>query len=325
MAQLITGGVWITKALYVVAELAIADRLAEGPRTAEALAEAAGAHAPSLYRVLRALASIGVFAEDEYGRFSLTPLADTLRSDQVGSLRGMAQLWGHPGHWEAWGSFLDTVRTGRSAFELAFGVPLFAFFAQRPDVAQLFNQAMTAFSGYEADAVAAAYDFAGTVIDVGGGQGQLLATILQRFPGTRGVLFDQPAVVTAGTAPLAALGVRERATVVGGDFFTAAPAGGDIYILKNIVHDFDDQQARVILSVVRRAMGTHGRLLVAQEVIPTGNAPSGGKLLDMQMLLIGGRERTEGEYRDLLAEAGFRLARIIPLQAPLHLLEAVPA
>lgn len=327
MAQLITGGVWITKALYVAAALEIADRVSEQPRTAEELADAAGAHAPSLYRVLRALASIGVFAEDEDGRFSLTPLADTLRSDRSGSLRGMALLWGHPEHWQAWGSFLDTVRTGRSGFELAFGVPLFQFFAQRPEIALIFNDAMTAFSGYEADAVAAAYDFsgAGSLVDVGGGQGLLLATILRRFPGVRGVLFDLPSVVTAGNAPLDALGVRDRATVVGGDFFAAAPDGGDVYILKNIVHDFDDRQALAILSVVRRAMDAHGTLLLAQEVLPPGNAPSGGKLLDMQMLLIGGRERTEAEYRSLLEGGGFRLTRIIPTQAPLSLIEAVPA
>ena len=327
MAQLITGGVWITKALYVVAELGIADRVAEQPQTAEALAEAAGAHAPSLFRVLRALASIGVFAEDEQGRFSLTPLADTLRSDRSGSLRSMALLWGHPEHWQAWGSFLDTVRTGRSAFDLAFGVPLFEFFAQRPHIAQIFNEAMTAFSGYEADAVAAAYDFSGvdTLVDVGGGQGLLLATILQRFPSLRGVLFDLPSVVTASTAPLDALGVRGRTMVVGGDFFTAVPDGGDVYILKNIIHDFDDPQARTILSVVRRTISANGRLLLAQEVIPPGNAPSGGKLLDMQMLLIGDRERTEAEYRELLAEAGFRMTRVVPMQMPLSLIESVPA
>lgn len=326
MAQLITGGVWITKALYVAAALGIADRVSEHPQTAEELAAATEAHAPSLYRVLRALASIGVFAEDEDGRFSLTPLADTLRSDCSGSLRGMALLWGHPEHWHAWGSFLDTVRTGRSAFELAFGVPLFQFFAQRPEIAQMFNDAMTAFSGYEAAAVAAAYDFsgAGSLVDIGGGQGLLLATILQRFPGVRGVLFDLPAVVTAGNAPLDALSVRDRTTVVGGDFLTAVPDGGDVYILKNIVHDFDDHQVRTVLSVVRRAIGTNGKLLLVQEVIPAGNTPSAGKLLDMQMLLIGGRERTEAEYRGLLEEAGFRLTRIVPTQVPLSLIEAVP-
>lgn len=300
--------------------------MAEQPRTAEDLAAATGVHARSLYRVLRALASIGVFAEDDLGRFGLTPLAATVRSDVIGSLRGMAQLWGDPLHWQAWGSFLDTVRTGRSGFELAFGMPLFDVFAQHPQQARMFNEAMTAFSGYEAGPIADAYDFSdvGTLVDVGGGQGLLLPTILRRYSAMHGVLFDLPPVVADGSAPLDALGVRERVSVAGGDFISSVPEGGDAYMLKNIVQDFDDAQATAILAAVRRANGSRGRLLVVQEVIPAGNTPAVGKLLDMQMLLIGGRERTAAEYRAHFAAAGFRLTRIVPTQAPLHVIEGEP-
>lgn len=324
MTQIITGGLWITKSIYVVAELGIADLVADGPQDAAALAAACGAHAPSLYRVLRALASIGIFAEDEQGRFGLTPLAATLQRDVPGSVRDLARLWGVDWHWEAWNRFIDTVRTGQDSVSLFSGMPLFAFFGAHPDRAQMFEGAMTTFSAQEAGAVAAAYDFSGigTLTDLGGGHGLLLATILQANPDLRGILFELPFALDGAQHLLAEQGLADRSTVVGGDFFAGVPAS-DAYILKNILHDFDDERATAILASARRSLNPGGRVLVVQEVLPTGNAPSGGKLLDMQMLFIGGKERTEAEYRDLLAAAGLHLTRVIPTQSPLHIIEAV--
>lgn len=324
MTQLITGGLWITKSLYVVAELGIADLVAEAPQDATALAAATGAHGPSLYRVLRTLASLGIFAEDDAGRFGLTPLAATLRRDVPGSVRDLARLWGVDWHWEAWNRFLDTVRTGQDSVSLYSGKPLFAYFADHPDRARMFEGAMTTFSAQEAEAIAAAYDFSGigTLTDLGGGHGLLLATILRANPALRGVLFELPFALDGARRLLSEAGLDDRATVVGGDFFEGVPTS-DAYILKNIVHDFADAQATAILANARRALRPGGKVLVAQEVLPPGNAPSGGKLLDMQMLFIGGRERTEAEYRTLFADAGLRLARIIPTASPLHIIEGV--
>jgi hypothetical protein len=323
---MIAGSVFLSRALYVAAELGIADLLAREPQTSAALAEACHAHAPSLGRVLRALASVGVFAEDEQGRFGLTPLAETLRSDTAGSLRALAQFYGAPWHTHAWDSLLHGVQTGETPIVHATGMSVFEYFMSHHDHFALFDQAMTGFSVAEADAVVAGYDFAGIarVVDVGGGHGYLLASILRANPALRGVLFDLPPVVDGAQALLDRLGVAERCEIVAGDFFQAVPAGGDAYLLKNIIHDFTDEQACIILSACRRAMGDGARLLLVQEVLPPGNAPSPGKLLDMQMLLIGGRERTEAEYRALLESAGFALQRVVQLPAPLHIIEATP-
>jgi hypothetical protein len=325
MTQMITGGVWITKSLYIAAKLGLADLLAQGPRTSAELAEAAGAHAPSLHRVLRALASVGVFAEDETGRFHLTPLAATLQSGP-GSLRDMAIVWGEPWHWEIWGSLLHGVQTGEVPWQHASGMQLFEYFTRHPDRFAQFDGAMSGFSGPEAQAVVAAYDFAGSskLVDVGGGLGLLLAMILRATPAARGTLFDLPPVIADAGQLLAALEVADRCELVAGNFFEAVPAGGDTYLLKNIVHDFGDEQALAILRQVRRAIAPGGKLLVIQEALPPGNAPSAGKLLDIQMLLIGGRERTAEEYDRLYAAAGFELARIIPTPSPLHIIEGVP-
>jgi hypothetical protein len=326
MGQMIAGSVFLSRALYVAAQLGIADLLAEGPRTSVALAEACGAHAPALARVLRALASVGVFAEDEQGRYGLTPLAETLRSDATGSLRALAQFYGAPWHNQVWDSLLHGVQTGETPIVHATGMNVFEYFMGHHDHFALFDQAMTGFSIGEADAVVAGYDFAGIerLVDVGGGHGYLLGSILRKYPSLRGLLFDLPPVVDGARALLDRMDVAERCEVVAGDFFTAVPPGGDAYILKNIVHDFDDQVAGAILRSCRRAMGDRARLLLVQEVLPPGNAPSPGKLLDMQMLLIGGRERTEAEYQALLAASGFALQRVVSQPAPLHVIEATP-
>jgi hypothetical protein len=324
MTGIITGAVWVTKSIHVAAELGIADLVAGGPKTATELAALTNTHADSLYRVLRALASVGVFAEDGEGRFALTPLAETLRSDVPASMRPMALLWGEPRHWFYWGSFLDTVRTGTDAWQLTTGGTLFEYFAKTPDIAAMFDGAMTSFSVMEAEPVAHAYDFTGarTIVDVGGGHGYLLRTILDANPALRGMIFDLPHVADRARLTIEESGHADRIEVVPGNFFESVPSGGDVYILKNIVHDFDDDRAAVILRNIRAAVGPAGKLLIVQEAIPAGNGPSAGKLLDMQMLLIGGRERTEEEFHALLARTGFRLARVIPTASPLHIIEA---
>jgi hypothetical protein len=326
MSQMICGGLWVTKGLYIVAKLGIADLVAQTPRTAAELASITRTHAPSLYRVLRMLASLGVFAEDDGGRFGLTPLAATLLTDAPGSQRALATLWGEPFHWQAWSGFMHSVETGEAAWEHALGQSLFAYFNDHPAHATLFDQAMTCFSAHEAAAIAAAYDFTevGTLVDLGGGEGLLLATILDAYPIMRGILFDLPPVAARAELLVRARGIADRCIAVGGSFFTAVPVG-DLYLLKNIVHDFSDEQALAILQTVRSAMHAGARLVIAQEAVPAGNTPSVGKLLDMQMLLIGGKERTEAEYRALFTAAGLRLTRVLPTRSPLHLIEGVPA
>lgn len=324
LAQMICDGLWINQALYVAATLGVADELVDGPKTPAALAARTGATVDGLHRVLRALASVGVFAETIDGTYRLTPLAGPLRSGVPGSLRAMAILWGHPAHLSAWSRILDTVKTGVDAFQLAYGMPVFQWLASNPAIAAVFDEAMTSFSGLEAQAIAEAYDFrnSGTIVDIGGGQGLLLATILARTPGVRGIAFDLPHIAERAATTFRAMGVADRVTVESGDFFERVPTG-DVYLLKNIIHDWDDPAATRILSAIRGAMARGGRVLVCQEVLPRGNRPSAGKLLDMQMLLIGGRERTEHEYRSLLGASGLQLTQIVPTAGPLHVLEAI--
>jgi hypothetical protein len=326
MAQMITGGIWITNALHTAASLRLADLLGAGPQTAMELGDSAGADAGSVYRVLRALASVGVFAEDDEGRFDLTPLAETLRADAPGSLRAMALLFGEPRHLHVWASFLDGVRTGEVPCRLATGSGLFDWLSREPDLLELFEQSMTSFSGFEAQAAVDVYDFSGlrTVVDVGGGSGQLLATVLRANPGLSGVLLELPDVAAGAPELLRRHDVFDRVRVVEGDFLESVPAG-DAYLLKHILHDWDDEAAVAILRNCRRAMHPGGRVLVVQEALPGGNAPSAGKLLDIQMLLIGGRERAADEFADLFRAAGMRLSRVVETACPLHIIEGLPA
>jgi hypothetical protein len=325
MLQLITTGLWITKGLYIAAKLGVADLLATGPQTSEELARATGTHGPSLYRVLRALASLGVFAEDAQGRFGLTPLAVTLQSGP-GSLRALAQMWGEPWHWQAWSGLLHSVRTGEAGWKHALGADIFDYLAQQPEAAAVFHDAMSSLSGVEAAAVAAAYDFSEVkkLLDVGGGQGLLVATLLRAYPHLQGIVFDQPSIIAGAPTVLREAGVAARAKSLAGDFFQAIPSEGDALILKHIIHDWSDARALQILKNCRRAVPPHGKLLVVQEVLPPGNQPSMGKLFDVEMLLIGGQERTEAEFRALYEAAGFALTRIIPTQAGLHVIEGKP-
>jgi hypothetical protein len=319
-------GYRLSLALHVAAKLGLADLLEDGPRSVEELARAAGAHPPSLYRVLRLLASEGVFAETDPRRFELTPLAAPLRRDAPDSLRARAIFDGEEWNWRAWGQLLHSATTGEPAFERAHGTGFFEYLAEHPAAANGFNALMAEQTAPWARAVVEAYDFSGvgTLVDVGGGYGALLAAVLAAHPPMRGVLYDRPHVVAGARPRLEAAGVADRCEIAGGDFFAAVPAGGDIYLLKHILHDWDDDRCAAILRNCRRAMPGGGRLLVVEALLPPGNEPSYGKYLDLAMLvLLTGRERSEEEYARLLEAAGFALSRVIPTRSEVSVLEAI--
>ena len=308
------------------ARLGIADLLREGPKGAEQLATEARVHAPSLYRVLRALAGVGIFAEGEDGRFGLTPMAEPLRSDAPDSLRDYILLVGEEWNWRLWPHLLHSVETGRPVFERVHGMWLFDHLARHPEAAAIFDAAMTSRSGQENEVIASTYDFSGlrTVVEVGGGHGSLLASILRTNPGLRGILFDQPQVVAEARHRLDAAGLKGRWEAVAGNFFDSVPAGGDAYLLKRVIHDWDDERAVAILRNCQRAMAEGGRLLVIELVIPTGNEPSFSKLSDLVMLVqTGGQERTEAEYRTLLDAAGLAPTAVTPTRALVSMVEGV--
>jgi hypothetical protein len=322
-------GRWVSQAISTAAHLGVADALAGGPQAPEAIAERIGAHAPTLRRLLRALASVGIFAEDDAGRFRQTPASEVLRADVPGSLRGMAMYMGSRAAALAWADLPASVRTGEPAFRRVHGKSFFEHLGASPDDARAFDRGMHGVSSGEIPAILAAYDFGafGTIVDVGGGDGTLLAAILDRHPGPRGVLVDVPHALEHARERLRASPHGARIELVPGSFFEAVPPGGDAYLLKHIVHDWDDERAVQILRSCRRAMPAHARLLVIDAVLQPGNDPHFGKLLDLEMLAIteGGRERTEREHAALLEAAGLRLARVVPTLAPPALVEAVPA
>ena len=319
-------GYWVSQAIYVAAKLGLADLLQAGPRPVEDLATTTQTHAPAPYRVLRALASVGIFAEGAAGSFALTPTAALLQTERPDSLRALAILYGEE-QYRAWGDLRQSVATGEPAFERVFGLRYFPYLAQHPAANETFHRALSGMAAQLAGAVLAAYDFSacGTVIDIGGGHGRLLATILRAHPQLRGILFDQPHVVAGATAELQQAGVSARCATIGGDFFAAVPSGGDAYILAEILHDWDDERSRTILRNCRRACGPASRLLLIEVLIAPGNEPDLAKFLDLHMLvLLGGRERTKAQYRTLLAEAGFALTAVVPTQAGSSVIEARP-
>ena len=322
-----TNGYQVSQAIHVAATLEIADLLADGPRAVDDLAASTATHAPSLARLLRALAGVGIFREAD-GRYDLTPLAEYLRSDAHGSVRPWAMFCGRPYVWSAWGNLLHSARTGEPAFQAVHGTTAWDYRTRHTEEGAIFDAAMVGVSGMVADAVVRSYDFSGigVLADVGGGHGQLLATILAAHPGMRGILFDQPQVASGARPLLERAGVADRCEVVGGSFFEAVPGGADAYLLKSIVHDWDDAEAAAILRACRAATGEAGRLLVIERVVGPPNEPDAAKFSDLNMLVeLGGRERTAEEYRDLLARAGFRMAGITPTGSPFEIVEAVPA
>ena len=327
LLQMIYGTI-ITQMIAVAAQLRIADFLAEGLKSVEDLAAATSTHAPTLYRLLRALASLGLFAETEPQHFTLTPLARLLQSDAPDSLQRYAILFGTRLWYDSLTNLLRSVQSGDPALEITFGMNLFEYLQQHPADGTIFNKAMTSVSRQEAIAVRDAYDFSPfrTLVDVGGGHGILLTTILKTNPILKGILFDRPAVVEGARALMQQEGVSDRCQSVDGDFFTAVPTGGDAYVLKYVIHDWDDERARKILSNCREAMRPDGRVLVVDVVLPTGNTPFVGKLKDMVMLSVspGGRERTKAEFQDLFSKAGFKLNRIIATNSIVSIIEGMP-
>jgi hypothetical protein len=316
-------GTWVAQALYVAAKLGLADLVSKGPQTADELAATTRTNPRALYRLLRALASLGAFAEDDRRRFAMTPLAECLRSDVPGSQWAMAILFGEVFH-RPWGELLSSVQTGRAAFEAVYGLPHFEFLNRDPELSRLFDETMVGIHGGETDAILSAYPLSdvGVLADLGGGNGSVLNAALRKYPHLHGLLFDLPGVAERARAGLRGAGLAERCRVVGGDFFESVPAGADAYLLRHIVHDWDDDQATQILRNIHRAAGERGKLLVVESVIPPGNGPSFGKLLDLAMLALpGGQERTEEEYRALYEAAGFRLTRVVPTGAEVSVIE----
>lgn len=325
LLQMVLIGRQIAHAIAVAARLDIATLIGDGELSSAELARRTDSNADALYRLLRALASVGVFVEGETGTFHNTPLSDTLRADAPASSRPLALFFGHESHVQAWLGLEHSVKTGKSGFEHVHGAPVFDYVVAHPEVAGIFNDAMTAFSATMGPAVAEAYDFAGIdrLVDVGGGHGQLLATILARHSGMRGVVFDLPHVVAGAAAVIEAAGVASRVDIVGGDFFESVPASG-AYFMSHVLHDWGDADAERILRTIHRAGAPGARLLLAESVLSPGNEPDLGKFGDLEMLVAtgAGRERTEAEWAALLAAGGFRLERVLPTAAPMCVIEA---
>lgn len=318
----------VTQMIHVAAKLGIADRLAHGPQSAEALAQATGVQPHALYRLLRGLASLGIFAETDHSAFSLTPLAEWLRSDHPGSLHGFAVLYGEPWLWQAYGALMHSVQTGQTAFHHVHGTDLFGYLAQHPEDAAVFHQAMTALSNQELEAILAAYDFSQVqhLVDVGGGEGALVAAVLQAYPTLHATLFDVAPAIERAAAQLSQRGLADRCTRVEGDFFQFVPAGGDLYVLKHVIHDWLDDESIAILKNCRAAIAAGGRLMIVERVIVEGDPSQDAKLFDINMMVsAGGLERTDQEYAALLDAAGFRLERVIPTASPVSLIEATAA
>lgn len=315
-------GYWTTQALFVAAELDIAGRLADGPKTSEQLASEAGANADALYRILRALASVGIFIEDEERRFGLTAMAEVLGSSGG---TGYARLHGQE-LYAAWGNLLHTAKTGEPAFIKTHGMALFDYMTKYPERGEIFSNAMFGHHGAETLPMIEAYDFSGftKIVDVGGADGSLLITLLDRIEHLQGVLFELPAIADLARPNVEAAGLHGRLEVEGGSFLNAEiPSGADAYILRHVVHDWNDENTVRILTNCRQAAGSRGKVLVVEFIIPKGNEPNFGKWLDLMMLCYGGKERTEEEYRALYNEAGLELTRIVPTAMPISVVEGI--
>ena len=316
----------LAQALYAVTERGVPDLLAKGPRSPDEIAAEVGGQPVALLQVLRALATVGLFTHGDDGRFGLTPAGETLTTGHPTAAGDLVLSFGSAPIWAALGAMKDTVETGRTGFDLVFGRRFFDMVREQPELEANFNRTMIAVHGGEPAAVAEAFDFSDItkIVDVGGGLGTLLLTIMGRHPHLSGVLFDAPTVVEQAQAAIDASGVGDRCTTESGDFFAAVPAGGDAYVLSHIVHDWDVDSCHTILRNCREAMAPGGRVLLVEMVLPMGAEPHPGKLLDVIMLsLPGGRERTAEEYRELLAGAGLKMTRVVPTPSPVSVVEAV--
>jgi hypothetical protein len=315
-------GKWISKPIYVVAELGIADILAEGSKSIDELAQTSQSHAPSLYRVMRALASVGIFCETEGRRFELTPMAECL---QTGAMRSLALMFDSDWSDKAWGYFLDSVRTGDTAFEKAHGMPVSDWLEKNPHAATIFNEANAVKAARTHRAIVDVYDFAGikTLTDVGGGLGVLMAEILMANPSMHGVVADIPSVVQEARATIRSRGLEGRCQVVECDFFKQIPAGSDGYLMSHILHDWSVDRCTEILKNFHNAMKPDSKLLIVEMIVPPGNQPSIAKILDLEMLVTtGGKERTESEYKMLLESSGYHLTKIVSIEESVSVIEA---
>jgi O-methyltransferase domain/Dimerisation domain len=318
-------GYWLSQAVYATAKLGVADVLKAGPKSCDEIALATGADGHMLRRLLRVLAMLGLFRPVNSDRYAVTRLGKSLQSDAPGSLRAMVLSLGEL-HYEAWGHFLQSVRTGTSAFPSTFGSSLFDYLAGNPEAGDTFNRAMTDYSSLVSHAVLLAYDFSDvrSIVDVGGGRGALLTSILGMYEGIEATLFDLPAVIAGAERELASSSEAGRYMLVSGSFLEQVPPGAEVYVMSGVIHDWDDESATRILANCRRAMAPSGRVLVIECVVPDGTEASFSKLLDLNMLVMnGGRERTTAEFRALFTAAGLRLTRVIPTLSPLSLIEGI--
>ena len=324
LAALLNGHV-ISRLVSIAAELGVADALKDGPAGYERVAECVGANPDSLYRAMRTLAGAGVFREVEKGVFELTPVGGLLVSDAPESQRSLATLMWAPWWRQGSDEALHSVLTGETGFDRVHGSGLFEYLRANPEAAGLFGRAMTSFTRKETEAIMKARDFssASLVVDVGGGFGGLLSSILSANEGVRGLLYDLPYVIERAKGMLAQEGFSGRMDFREGDFFKSIPGGGDIFILKSVLHDWNDEKAGAILANCRKAMADGARLLVIERVVPEGDSPSPAKIMDIAMLVnLGGRERTLNEYSALLESAGFKMMDCIPTASPMSIIEA---
>jgi hypothetical protein len=316
-------GKWISKPIYVAAELGIADMLNDGPKSIQDLAAASQSHAPSLYRMMRALASVGIFCETEEKHFDLTPMAECLKN---GAMRSIALLFNSNWSDTAWGYFMDSIKTGDTAFQTAYGMPLTDWLDDNPHAAQVFNDANAIKAAGWHKAILDAYDFSDidTLTDVGGGLGVLLMEILTANPSMTGIIADTFSVTKKTTQVIKARSLEQRCRATECDFFQSIPSGSDAYLMSNILHDWSDKDCRIIMTNCNQAMKKESRLLVVEMILPPANEPSVAKLLDLEMLVMtGGRERTESEFKSLFESSGFKLARIIPTTENIFILEGL--
>ncbi|MGA9100705.1 methyltransferase [Aeromicrobium sp.] len=323
--QELIAGAWLSQAIHAAAELGIADALSEGPLTAGEIAEKVGADPDATGRLLRLLSSRAIFTHRQDGRYDLSSMGAALRSDIPNSMRAFAQFVGHPAHREHWSLLAEAVRTGDMSLPALRGMDFWEYLDTNQGLADAFNGAMTSLSEATNAPVLAAYDFSGfgTIVDVGGGHGRFLAGILGQAAESRGILFDLASVADGASDLLRAEGVAGRCTIETGSFFDSVPAGGDAYVMRAIIHDWEESKALQILRNIHAAMKPTATLLLVELVLPDDDSPHPGKLIDLEMLAnIGGRERTAAEYRELLERAGFRMTRVVPTASPASVVEA---
>ncbi len=325
----VIAGKWTSRALYAVCELGVPDALADVPRSVDALAEATGTHAGKLERIMRALASLGIFREDAEGRYRLTPAGNLLRSDVPESVRGFVLIEGRAWHDQAWQGLLEGLRTDTTPIEAVHGAPsMDRFMEDRPEDQQAFQDGLTGLTTGVAPLIADVVDpdDGEHIVDVGGGHGALLAALLEAAPGAQGTLFDLASVIGSAGEPLERAGVADRCELVGGDFFEGVPEDGSVYVLSQILHNWEDEQALGILANVRDAISPEGRVVIVDSLLAARNEPDFGKLLDLELLVMeSGGQRTQAEILGLVEKAGFEVEQVVETPTPFAVVEAQPA